>query len=119
MTEERISRRQLNEDTILITAPKTLDNGNAHEMLSMITCAQAAKLKFIIIDMSHLEFISSAGVGSILGTLETSRETGGDIILCDVSANVHRVFQVLDLVEYLTIKTSMQEAEVACGVGQR
>lgn len=112
-----ISRRQLGEDIVLIEAPKTLDNSNAHEMINMITCAQAAKDKFIIIDMAHLEFISSAGVGSILGTLEASREVGGDIILCNITPNVLHVLKVLDLMDYFTIKSSIREAEVASGVG--
>jgi len=119
MSEEQISLRPLNDVTVLITAPKVLDNSNAHQMLNAITGAQAEGRKFLIIDMSHLEFISSAGVGSILGTVESSREIGGDIVLCNVSPNVLHVMQVLDLTEYLTIKISTQEAALACGVGPK
>jgi anti-anti-sigma factor len=116
MNEEQITQRQIKDDTILITAPRALDNSNAHQMLYAITCAQAARRKFIILDMANLEFISSAGVGSILGTVESSREIGGDIILCNVMPNVLHVLQVLDLTDYLTIKVDLRDAEVDCNV---
>ena len=114
MNDDQITQRPINDDTVLVNASKILDNSNAHQMLNAITGAQAEGRKFIIIDMSKLEFISSAGVGSILGTVETSRGVGGDIMLCGVSPNVLHVMQVLDLTEYLTIKTSIEEATRAC-----
>lgn len=114
MNVEQITQKQIKDDVVLIVAPKVLDNSNAHQMLYSITCAQAARRKFIIIDMATMEFISSAGVGSILGTVESSRDIGGDIILCNLQANVLHVLQVLDLTEFLTIKSDYKEAESFC-----
>ncbi len=115
MKEQSINQRPLKDDTLVISPGKTLDNNNAHEMVDVITTAQSRGYRFIIMDMSSLEFLSSAGVGSILGTVETSREAGGDIILCNVHKTIMHVLNVLDLADYLTVKSDEKEALAASG----
>lgn len=116
MNDSSIKRLRLNDDTVVLDPGRMLDNNNAHEMVDEITTILAGSTKNIIIDMTELVFLSSAGVGSILGTIETAREQGGDIILCNVSATILHILQVLDLHEYLTIKPNRKEAVAACGV---
>jgi anti-anti-sigma factor len=116
MNSYEITKRTLNDECIMIDPGRQLDNNNAHAMVNVISEAQSSGYRFIIVDMSRLEFISSAGVGSILGTLETSRSTGGDIILCNVSSNVLKVLKALDLTDYLTIKENERQATAFCGL---
>lgn len=99
-----ISEKKLGADTIVLDPGRVLDNTNAHEMTEAICKAQDGGFKTIIVDMKELEFLSSAGVGSILGTVEVSREMGGDIILCGPSEKIVHILEVLDLCEYLTMK---------------
>ena len=98
--------RKIDDDTLTIVTGNTLDNNNAHQMVEAITAAQKEGFKYIVIDMSRLEFLSSAGVGSIIGTVEISREKGGDIILLNLSDPILHVLKVLDLADFLTIKES-------------
>ena len=116
MTDLIINHKKISGEIMSLDAGKTLDNNNAHLMVDAITDAQAAGFNFIIIDMSDLEFISSAGVGSILGTVEESREKGGDIILCHVSPTIMHILKVLDLADYLTIKTDRAAAMELSGL---
>jgi len=109
-----ITQSVLRDDTLVLNPGRLLDNNNAHEMVDAVTSAQAKGFKFIIVDMAELEFLSSAGVGSILGTVETSREMQGDIILCNVSNTILHVLEVLDLADFLTIKSTMQDAAAIC-----
>jgi len=110
MPDTQFSQEILNKETVIIKTGKQLDNNNAHEMVETIVSIQIEGYKFIILDMLQLEFISSAGVGSILGTIEASREIGGDIILCNASNSIMQVLEVLDLADYLTIKSDRAEA---------
>lgn len=116
MADNEITTRQLSDSVIEIRTGRVLDNHNANVMVDLITRAQAEGNTHIVVNMSTMEFLSSAGVGSILGTVEISRETGGDIILCCVPPMIMHVLQVLDLHEYLTIETSVEEAAALCGV---
>ena len=118
MGKSEIKSEILNDHTILIDPGKTLDNDNAYELVDVITGAQERGYKFVILDMSETEFISSAGVGSILGTIETSREAGGDIIICNASENIIHILDVLDLTDYLTVRDTMENAMILCGTGK-
>jgi anti-anti-sigma factor len=109
-----ISRRSSSGDSIIIRPCRVLDNSNAHEMSKAISQAQVEGWKYIIIDMSELQFLSSAGVGSILGGVGRSRERGGDIILCDLPDKILHVLEILDLCDYLTIKSSGEIARDLC-----
>jgi stage II sporulation protein AA (anti-sigma F factor antagonist) len=104
----------VNKRTLIINPGRMLDNNNAHDMVGTITEAQGSGFNYIILDMAELEFISSAGVGSILGTIEISRESGGDIVLCNVSRTIRHIFKVLDLVDYLNIQDDLTQAKELC-----
>lgn len=49
----------------------------------------------IIVNCSELKYISSAGMGIIMGYLDEVREKGGDIKLTNV---IERVYEIFDLV---------------------
>ena len=114
MESGSITQNVLNDETLVLNPGRMLDNNNAHEMVEAVTSAQTRGFKFIVVDMAELEFLSSAGVGSILGTVETSRDMQGDIILCNVSSTILHVLEVLDLADFLTIKSTMQDAAAMC-----
>jgi anti-anti-sigma factor len=109
-----ISKDRIDESSALINPGRALDNGNAHEMSEIIESSLADGYKYIIIDMKDMEFLSSAGVGSILGSIEASREAGGDIVLQNVPQRVLHILEILDLCDYLTIKTGEGADKVCC-----
>ena len=105
-----ISQRRIDESIVVICPEKVLDNNNAHEMSEAIIRAQSDGYKYIVLNLSSLDFISSAGVGSILGSVETSRAAGGDIILCHASEKIRHIFEILDLCDYLNIVETEEAA---------
>jgi anti-sigma B factor antagonist len=109
-------QRKIDDNTLVINPGRVLDNSNAHEMTRLINETQANGFKYIILDMSTLEFLSSAGVGVVLGTVGASRDAGGDIILCSLSDRILHILKILDLCDYLTIKQSEEEAQISCSV---
>jgi anti-anti-sigma factor len=108
----------LHDDVLVINPGRTLDNSNAHEMVQALTGAHADGYRHVILDMAALEFLSSAGVGSLLGNVDLFREQGGDLILCHVPGPIMHILTVLDLGEFFTIKPNEREAAVACGRGE-
>ncbi len=113
-TARSIMQQPFGDSIMIIHPPASLDNRNAHEMIDTLTSCQASGYKFIILDMGKVEFLSSAGVGSILGTVEMFREEGGDIVICNVAETVLHILEVLDLHEYFTITPNQKEAETLC-----
>ena len=96
--------------SIVIQVGEILDNTNAHEMTEAFGAADAAGYRHVVLDMSEVCFISSTGVGCILSALGTFRDRGGDIILCNLRERIMHILQVLDLCDYLSIASDLDEA---------
>lgn len=54
-----------------------------------------AKRFKILINLSNLEYISSAGLGVFMGFIEDIRENKGDIKISNASEKVYKVFDLL------------------------
>lgn len=104
----------LTDNIIVINPGRLLDNNNFHFVAQYLSEAKCKGRKFVILDLADLEFLSSAGVGSILGSIEDFRGIGGDIILCNVSSTILHIFKVLDLQGYLTVKLTQEDAISHC-----
>jgi anti-anti-sigma factor len=105
---------KINEKTIVIRPGRVLDSNNAEEMSQAIDTAVSGGFRFIVLDMGELEVISSAGVGSVIGSVDVLRAYGGDIVLCNVRDMVRHIFEVLDLCDYLTMETNGEAALSYC-----
>lgn len=114
MGQEQLTQKVLTNELIVIYSGKVLDNNNAHVMADYLATAKKKGHKYVIIDMTALEFLSSAGVGSILGSIENFRDIGGDIVICNASTTIMHIFKILDLGDYLEIKNSQEEAIAFC-----
>ncbi|MCL1892719.1 MAG: STAS domain-containing protein [Holophagaceae bacterium] len=49
----------------------------------------------ILLQCINLNYISSAGLGAIMGQIEVVRENGGDIVLSNLQENVFAIFDTL------------------------
>ena len=56
------------------------------------------------LDFSEVSFISSAGVGSLIASVGEYRDSGGEITITDLAPELRRVFELLDLLEYLSLE---------------
>ena len=64
----------------------------------------------LLIDCRALNYISSAGLGAIMGLVETVRENGGDILLCSLQDNVFAIFDTLGFTQLYRVFASEDEA---------
>jgi anti-sigma B factor antagonist len=65
----------------------------------------------IIVNMRELDYISSAGLGVIMGFIEEIREKEGDIKMSNLSDKVYRVFDLLGFPALYEIFEEEEEAE--------
>ncbi len=64
----------------------------------------------IIVDLSGVSYISSAGWGIFIGEIKEIRSNGGDLKLVGMNGDVHEVFQLL---EFHSILECYQDVESA------
>lgn len=63
----------------------------------------------IVLDLSATDFISSSGVGLLVGTVQTLREKNGDLVLMNLTKLVNDIFDVLNIKVYFRIITDVNE----------
>jgi anti-anti-sigma factor len=64
----------------------------------------------VVVDLAHVEYISSAGWGIFISEIREIREHGGDLKLAGMAPDVREVF---DLLEFENILQSYSDAELA------
>ena len=66
----------------------------------------------IVVDLSETEFISSSGVGLLLGTVSALRDKGGDLLLMKLPKLVNDIFEVLNIKMHFRILKNLDELKV-------
>ena len=67
----------------------------------------------MVVDMSRVSFIDSAGLSSLVYGMKQARAVGGDIYLCGLPAEVRMVFELTRLDEVFHIFADQAEAILA------
>jgi anti-sigma B factor antagonist len=67
----------------------------------------------IIVDLSHVEYISSAGAGVFIGALSEAHEHKGNIVLMNPTPNVREVFELLGLTQIFMVVDDRESALAA------
>lgn len=81
--------------TVLIVTPQgRLDTNSAPEVERALTDHIERGEKQIVLDLSHIEYISSMGLRVILKTLMNMTRTGGRLVLCGGNDQVCTVVQL-------------------------
>lgn len=73
---------------------------------------QAAKVR-LLLDLSRLEYISSAGFRILLLAAKRADETGSRFVLCGVSGKVRQLFDLGGFLDLFTIAGSREEGIAA------
>ncbi len=109
MSEFEVKRKDINDVSVL-NLKGYLDAHTASEFesaLEELVCENRVK---IIVNLSDLVYISSAGLGVFMGFIEDIRKKNGDIKMAEPSKKVMRVFELLGFQVLYQIFDSEQEA---------
>jgi anti-sigma B factor antagonist len=87
-----------------------LDTTTAGELETSLYNLLAKGLYKIVIDLTGVTYISSAGWGIFIGEIKEIRNNGGDLKLVGMVGDVFEVFQLLEFQSILEAYTSIDEA---------
>jgi anti-sigma B factor antagonist len=110
MSGLRISKRELDNNIMLIKASGFLDAHTFEEMENEIENLFRQQVFRIVIRLDELDYISSAGAGVFIGAVGTATANGGNIVLLSPSPNVKEVFDLLGLSQIFPIVFQENEA---------
>ena len=99
------------EDGVAVLQPEGFINAHTVRQFEAALEAQVqAGRHTILLDCRNLHYISSAGLGAIMGLIEPVREHGGDIVLCGMQSNVQEIFDTLGFTQLYQVFDSREAA---------
>ncbi len=87
-----------------------LDTTTASELEAALYGLLERESYKIVVDLSGVNYISSAGWGIFIGEIKRIRNHGGDLKLSGMVGDVHEVFQLLEFHSILEAYQTTQEA---------
>ena len=92
----------------LIRLSGDLDTKGALGMERLLAELIEKQMVRVTLDFEKVPFISSAGVGILLGIVSSLRDAGGEVVFTKISPKVRSVFRLLNLEDYFTIKDPVE-----------
>ena len=81
----------------LIKIAGRVDSSNASQLDSLLITTLDEGQKNLVIELSELEYLSSAGLRYLVGTLKECRKRGGDLRIASPSERVDEVLRMAGL----------------------
>ncbi|MEL3906966.1 MAG: STAS domain-containing protein [Treponema sp.] len=96
------------ERCIVILLSGYVDTYNSTFFQKRISTLIDAGYVQIIFNCSHLDYVSSTGIGSFTAFLKAVKGRGGDIVLLSLQPKVYEVFQLLGFANFFTIHDALE-----------
>jgi anti-anti-sigma factor len=103
----------LADQTVIIQPAGKLDIDSAPFLKEKINSLPAQKDKLWVVDLTHVEFIDSAGLGCLVMAVKTARQQNCRLVLCNPQPAVKLILEITQLEKVLTIYDS-REAALGC-----
>jgi anti-sigma B factor antagonist len=87
-----------------------VDSAGAGEMDGALQSAAAQGKNRMVLDMSAVTYINSAGLRTLADVLTQNRSNGGDLRLVALSPKVERVFKIIGFDKFFETYTSVDAA---------
>ena len=86
-----------------------LDASNSAEFKRGVAPILLANMK-VVLDLSHLRFVDSSGLGAMLSCLRQLTAKGGDLKLCGMSQQVRSLFELVRMHRIFDIQRTREDA---------
>ena len=91
-----------------------LDASNVQAFKSGMSPVIAEHAK-VVLDLTHVRFVDSSGLGAILSSMRQLNGKGGDLKICSVSKSVRALFELVRFHRILDLLNTREEAVLAFG----
>jgi anti-anti-sigma factor len=98
-------------NTVVLRPIGSIESSSVHVLEAKLSALASRSAMQLVIDMSSVTFLSSAGVGAFLGTVSQLRSQGGDLIFMNPAAIVSEVFDIINLSAFFRTIASLDELQ--------
>jgi anti-sigma B factor antagonist len=108
----QIAARRLDALRVVVDISGEMDAYTSPRAKQMMAGLIEEGCRHLIINLRHLSFIDSSGLGTLLGTLRRAREQGGSLRLVAPPTHVRRIFEITRLTYSFPIDASEDDARL-------
>jgi anti-anti-sigma factor len=105
--------QELSGDVVIVKLTGRLDSSTAQSAEESFTGVLASGPPHLAIDMSNLEYISSAGLRVLLVVAKKLQQSNGRVVLFGLVRNVREVFSISGFDRIFTIEPDLAAAVAA------
>lgn len=91
----------------VITVNGRIDTSNYEQFGEKLQVLVKEGKKFIVLELSKLDYISSSGLRVFLSTLKTLRAIEGDVVLCCLNDKIKEVFEISGFLSLFTVAKTL------------
>lgn len=96
------------EITVVKVEGNLLTNLDVENVLEQI--GDDINISHIILDLSHLEYVSSSGLTLFIRLLTKTRISNKQLILCNLQEKLEKLFRITKLYDIFALSNSVEEA---------
>ncbi len=111
MPKFQINSEAVADGMMCVSVEGFLDAHTFEQMESTINGIFTEGKYQVMVELSKVDYISSAGAGVFIGAIGTAQENGGNIILMNPTENVKEVFDLLGLSQLFQFAESIDQAK--------
>nr|WP_249310342.1 anti-sigma F factor antagonist [Bacillus sp. FJAT-49736] len=108
---------EVKHDVLCVRLDGELDHHTAESLREEVTKAiDKHNILHIVLNLEHLSFMDSSGLGVILGRYKQVKQKNGEMVVCAISSPVKRLFEMSGLFKIIRLDESEQYALQRLGV---
>ncbi|MHC4232715.1 MAG: STAS domain-containing protein [Planctomycetota bacterium] len=107
----KITSSQTNAQTTSFMLAGQLDSETAVSLDQQIQKSLLDGIHIVILDLSSLKMITSAGVGVVMKTQTSLAKRGGELMMLNMQPQIKKVFEIVRLLPTLQVFDDTQEMD--------
>jgi anti-sigma B factor antagonist len=113
MAREPFSVRQedLSPGVKLVVVRGDIGYSEAPAFGAALKQVQTVSVKSVLIDLTGVEFMNTPGLATLVQALQSTKKTGGKLVLFGLQEKVRAVFEIAKLNKVFVIAVTRQDAE--------
>src|SRR5690606_5132521 len=108
---------EVKHNVLCIRLTGELDHHTAEELRLKVTdIIESKPINHILLNLEKLTFMDSSGLGVILGRYKQIKNLGGEMVVCSISSQVERLFEMSGLFKIIRLERNESFALQSLGV---
>jgi stage II sporulation protein AA (anti-sigma F factor antagonist) len=108
---------EVKNDVLCVRLEGELDHHTAEDLRNLATNAiEKHQIRHILLNLEHLSFMDSSGLGVILGRYKQIKQLHGEMVVCAISPAIERLFDLSGLFKIMRLEPTEEFALQSLGV---